>query len=130
MHQLVLECLIWGEEVEAFSGRVIVGVCTALDVFAAEGVEVGFSGQEASQSADGIFDAAFLPWAVGIAEVGADIEAVVELVMLGELGAPFVCPPAAGAQDRIIEGDGLAQGFGQRPEPCDELLCQGLGLLG
>ena len=38
--------------------------------------EVGFTGDEASHSADGVFDAAFLPRGVGVTEVGLQIEAV------------------------------------------------------
>ena len=62
----------------------------------AEGIEVGFAWQWAPQSADGVFDAALLPWAMGVAEEGLHAETVVKAVMLGELGS-------------IIEADGFTQ---------------------
>ena len=76
-----------------------------------EGVDVGlgqparvdFSGQQTAEPTDGIFDAAFLPGRVGVAEVGLHVQMGVQLLVVGELGA-------------VIEGDGLAQRLGQRRE--------------
>lgn len=94
-----MECLGWGLEVEAFSWRVVeaVGVCAQVGL--ADGVEVGFAWQDAAQATDDVLHAALLPWASNIAEEGADAEAFVQAVMLGELGS-------------IVEADGLAQGMG------------------
>ena len=60
-----------------------------------DGGEVGFARDEASHSADGVFDAAFLPRGVGIAEEGLQIEAV-QAGVACELGA-------------VVEGDCSAQ---------------------
>ena len=65
-----------------------------LEIGCRDKVEVSFAWQRASQAADGVFDAAFLPGTVGIAEEGFDAEGFVESVMLGE----FVS---------IIEADGF-----------------------
>ena len=80
------ECLGGSFEVEAFSGSVVEAVDAGAQGGVAEGIEVGFAGKEAPQSADGIFDTAFLPWASDIAEEGGDAERAVEAMMLGELG--------------------------------------------
>ena len=76
--------------------------------------EIGFAGQGPSHAADGVFDAALLPRAMGIAEEGLHAELGVELMVEGELGA-------------VIEGDGLAQPIGQRLEPSEELVNGWLG---
>jgi hypothetical protein len=52
--------------------------------------EIGFAWDEASHSADGVFDAAFLPGGVGIAEEGFQVEAV-KAGVAGELGAIVEC---------------------------------------
>jgi hypothetical protein len=56
------------------------------EVAMGDGCEVGFAWDEAAHSADGVFDAAFLPRGVGIAEEGLQIE-VVQPGVAGELGA-------------------------------------------
>jgi len=61
--------------------------------------EVGLAGDEASHSADGVFDAAFLPRGVGVTEEGLQIEAV-QVRMAGEFGA-------------VVEGYGSAQPLGE-----------------
>jgi hypothetical protein len=67
----------------------------ALEGGCGDEVEIGFAGQQASQAPDGVFDAALLPGAVGIAEESLYAEGFVEPVMLGE----FVS---------VIEADGFA----------------------
>ena len=42
---------------------------------------------------------------MGIAEVCFDLGVFAKVMMVSELGSPFNC--LAGAQDRIVEGDGL-----------------------
>jgi hypothetical protein len=59
-----------------------------------DGLEVGFAWQGASQAADGIFHAALLPGAMGIAEEGLDAKVFVKPVMLGEFGS-------------VVEADGF-----------------------
>jgi len=68
----------------------------------------------AAHAADGVFDAAFLPRLVGIAEKGGQAEALSEQVMSSELGA-------------VIESEGPAQGGGQRFEQAQEAFEHGLG---
>src|SRR5487761_985393 len=60
-------------------------------------------GQDASESADGVFDAALLPGGVRITEEGFESEALPQAVVVGELGS-------------VVEGDGLAQLAWQRGE--------------
>ena len=64
------EDLSWGVEVQALSWGVIVGVDGSSDVLRVEGLQVSGPGEEAADSADGVFDAAFLPRRVWIAEEG------------------------------------------------------------
>ena len=66
-------------------------------------VEIGFAREIAAQATVGVFDAAFLPWGVRIAEVGLQTEPV-QTQVSGELGA-------------VIEGDCLAQTAGNEREP-------------
>ena len=73
-----------------------------LDLRWRERCEIGFSGQAAAESADGVFDAALLPGGARITEEGLDIEVLAQPVVLGELGS-------------VVEGDGLAQSAWQRP---------------
>jgi len=95
VQQVGLECLGGGMEVEALSGRIVVGVGGALDLFGGKIVEVDLARQVFSQASDGVLDAAFLPWAVGVAEVGPGAD-LVEALVPGELAA-------------IVEADGCAQ---------------------
>src|SRR5688572_3609480 len=85
----------------------VVGAGEAVELFAGEAVEVGGPGQVSSEAADGVFDAAFLPGAVGIAEEGLDTKLLVELVVPGELGA-------------VVEGDGSSQVLGKSLEQATE----------
>ena len=102
-NSILEEYLIGSFKAQAFSGGIVVAVDEVGQGAFRESVEVGFSGQHTAQAADGVFDAAFLPRFVGVAEEGGEAEALGELVMLGELGA-------------VIEGDGLTQGGRQRLE--------------
>ena len=73
-----------------------------------QAIEVGFSGDVATQPADGVFDAPLLPGAVGIAEEGANTEACGEHVVVGELGA-------------VVDGECPVHGGRQGSEPFREL---------
>ena len=101
------EGLGWGFEVKAFSWGVIVGGNELSEASVWERCEVGFAGHEAAHSSDGVFDTALLPGRVGIAEEGADRQAV-QLMMAGEFGA-------------VVEGDGLTQLLGQSAEQIEEM---------
>jgi hypothetical protein len=89
------ECLGGCFEVQAFSRSVVEALDMAVKGGCGDEVEVGFAGRRASQPPDGVFDAAFLPGTMGIAEEGLDAEGFVEPVMLGK----FVS---------VVEADGLA----------------------
>lgn len=78
-----------------------------------DGFEIGFAGQVSAQAGVSVFDAAFLPWGMGIAEVGLQAERV-EVEVACELGA-------------VVEGEGPAQMRGQEFEP---MLEQGSDRLG
>ena len=108
MQHLSKKNLGWRLKTEAFPGSVVVGgnVCAEEDVV--DGVEVCLARQGSSQAADGVFDGAFLPGTVGIAEEGPDCELVGEDEVLSELGA-------------IVQGDGFAQPAIERPKPGREL---------
>jgi hypothetical protein len=64
----------------------------------------------------------------GVAEVGVEAELLFDAAMAGKLGAPFDCPPAAGAQDRIVEGDRAPQPGRHGIEHVDERVGDGIGL--
>jgi hypothetical protein len=64
-----------------------------------QGVGLGFAGQVASEAANGIFDAAFLPGRARVAAVGFEVEVMLDLAVAGELGA-------------VVEGDGSSQSVG------------------
>ena len=72
-------------EVEAFSRDVVEAVGDALKLLSVDAGDVDLAREAASQSTDGVFDAAFLPWAVWVAEEGFDTEGLVELVVFEEL---------------------------------------------
>jgi hypothetical protein len=90
---------------------VIVGQRGVEDVFEIEVLQVGLSGQPASDAADSVFYAAFLPWGMGVAEEGPDSEAM----MLGELGS-------------VVECQGAPEAFGQRLDELGEEESGWLGL--
>ena len=79
-----------------------------------DGVEIGLSRQGPSHAADGVFDAAFLPGAMGVAEEGLDAKTGVEAMMFGELGS-------------VVEGDGAAKFRRQGLEPGQQLAGRGIG---
>src|SRR3546814_19013713 len=83
-------------------------------------VEAGFSGEVSTEATDGVFDAAFLPWGVRIAEEGLDSELPFDAVMAGKFGA-FVegcrTSPRRGhwleqMDDGVGDGSGREAGFG------------------
>jgi hypothetical protein len=90
----------WGFKAETFSRRVVVACDEGIEEPVREFVEVGFARQEASQPADGVFDAALLPGGSDIAEECVDAM-LVKAGVLGELGA-------------VVEGDGQTEFGGQR----------------
>ena len=103
VQQLFAEDFGWGVEVKAFAGRVVVDCRKGVELIVGKGCEIGFARQEAAHTSD----AAFLPWRMGVAEVGCEIDNV-ELIVACELGA-------------IIESNGLAQGFGNDShDACNE----------
>src|SRR5439155_16162031 len=109
VQQLRKESLGGGLEGEALSGCEVIGGSAGIEGIGVDAREVGFTGQGTSHAADGVFDAALLPGAMGIAEEGLHTELGVELMVESELGA-------------IVEGDGLAQRVGQELEPGEKLL--------
>src|SRR5216684_3741428 len=108
VQQLGKESLGGGLEAEALSGCEVIGGSAGIEGIGVDGREVGFAGQGASHAPDGIFDAALLPGAMGIAEEGLHTKLGIELMVEGELGT-------------VIEGDGLAQRVGQELEPGEQL---------
>ncbi|WP_210164302.1 hypothetical protein, partial [Bradyrhizobium sp. WSM2254] len=86
MQQLRGEGLCRGSEVKAFARGVVVGGNGLAEALGWELFEVGLSGDEAAQAADGVLDAALLPRRVGVAEEGLHQEALQGKVG-GELGA-------------------------------------------
>lgn len=96
MQQLLAKDLGWGSVVKALSGGVVVEGDEGIEVLLGQGCEICLSGQETAHSADGVLDGALLPWAMGIAKEGFEIEGA-QPEMVGELGS-------------VVEGDGLAQG--------------------
>ena len=68
-----------------------------------EEIEIGLARQPASQAADRVFHAAFLPRAMRITKEGLNAEDFVKPMVLGEL-VP------------IVEADGLTQRLGQFAE--------------
>ena len=90
-------------EVQTSSWGVIVGHRGVEDVVGIEVLQVGLSWQPASDATDSVFDAAFLPRGMGVAEEGLDSEAM----MLGELGA-------------VVECQGAPEAFGQRLDDLSE----------
>ncbi|WP_210164297.1 hypothetical protein, partial [Bradyrhizobium sp. WSM2254] len=70
VQQLRGEGLCRGSEVKAFARGVVVGGNGLAEALGWELFEVGLSGDEAAQAADGVLDAALLPRRVGVAEEG------------------------------------------------------------
>ena len=64
----VFEYFLGCPEVEAFAWRPVVFGCEGIEVILCDGSEIGLARQRPAQSADGVFDAAFLPWRMRIAE--------------------------------------------------------------
>ena len=97
---------------------VVIAQDASFEVLGRESGEIGFAREVAAQAADRIFDAAFLPGLVGVAEESEQAEASGEVMMQGELGA-------------VVESAGLAQGGGKGLEELLEAIEDGLsGLVG
>ena len=99
VQQLLAEHLCRGFVAETFARRVVVGLQHCIEVAILESCKVSLSRQEAAHASDGVFDGAFLPWCMGIAEEGLDVD-VVKLAVVSELGP-------------VVEGDGFAETAGQ-----------------
>jgi len=84
----------------------------ARKVSRSECLKVSFSGQEASDTADGILDAALLPRRMWIAEEGLQVDAFVQAMMLGKLGSVVECQGSAELSGH--EGEELGDGIGGR----------------
>ena len=104
-----------GAEVKAFAWGVVVGGDEAVETAGRERGKVGFAGDEAAHSPDGIFDTALLPGRVGIAEEGLDRQAAQQEVT-SKLGA-------------VIEGHGLAERLWQAGEQVEEMTGNAMGRL-
>src|SRR5271168_3536886 len=76
--------------------------------------QVCLTREEATEATIGVFDAAFLPRAMGIAEIGLDTDRIAQFVMVGELGA-------------VVLGEAAAQLGRQTRQPIAQL---GFGWLG
>ncbi len=108
-----------GLEVKAFPRCVIVELGKAEDLARGKDCQVGFSGEEATKPADGIFDSALLPRRPWIAKECFDSEGFPQAVMESELGS-------------VVEGHGAAQGRGKRSQKIfdgRDKRCGGLALL-
>ena len=108
MQHFVEKDLGWCLEVKAFSGRAIVGCEYAVEVARRDGLEICFPGQKPAQSSMSVFDAAFLPGRVGIAEVGLESGGMEQEVSC-ELGS-------------VVEGKCLSQVFRDHPEQAKKML--------
>ena len=104
VQQVTGEYLGRGFEAKALSWRVVAAQGDVVDLLWGALAEVCFAREEATKASVGVFDAALLPWAMGVAEVGIDAEGMAEFVMVGELGA-------------IVLGKGLAELLGEAGEP-------------
>jgi hypothetical protein len=96
-----------GSEVKAFAWGVVVGGDEVAKSAVRERSEVGFAGDEAAHSADGVLDAAFLPGRVGIAEERLDRQAA-QCEVACELSA-------------IVEGDGLPEWLRQTAKQIEKM---------
>ena len=79
-----------------------------------DGIEIGFAGEIASQPADGVFDAAFLPWRPHVAEEGLNIDLGCEFIMEGKLRT-------------IVESDGAPHGGRQGRQHIYQMACGAVG---
>ena len=86
-----VEDLVWCHEVEASSRRVVVASCEVSNLGFCDCCKIRLSRQWSSQSTDGIFDAAFLPGGVGVAEECLSGYVGQQLMVAGELGAVVEC---------------------------------------
>src|ERR1700689_2865718 len=84
--QHFLEDLRRRGEVKALPGGVVIGTDQRVEALVGEGCEIGLARDEATHAANGIFDTALLPWRIGIAEEGLEVE-LMEQAMARELGA-------------------------------------------
>ena len=98
MQHCVEKDLGWGLKVKALPRRCIVCGDDAVEMCGLDRVEVCFSREKSSQSAVSVFDPAFLPGCVRIAEVGLQTEWMQQEVS-SELGS-------------IVEGERFAEVFG------------------
>ena len=105
----------WSLEAETFSWGIIIVCDDGVEACFWQVCDVGFSGECASETSYGVFDASFLPRRVWIAEEGLDVEQSGDLLVSVELGA-------------VVEGDGLAQVWREGFKHFDKALGDGIGL--
>ena len=110
----VFEYLGGGPVAKDLSRAVVVLTHDALDSVCRHGLEVCCCWQVAAHAADGVLDAALLPWLVRVAEVGGQGEGLCKTVMAGKLAT-------------VVEGDGGTQRLGQGSEEGDELARDAIG---
>src|SRR5579863_9983866 len=72
---------------QAFPRRGIIAAGDELYLSKGTLAQVGFARKEAAKPSVGVLDAALLPWAMRIAEVGVDAQDIAQFVMVGELCA-------------------------------------------
>ena len=90
------EYLVWSSEAQAFSWGRVVAEDILSEVVWSQQSEVCFSGQEAAEAPDGVFDAAFLPGRMSITEPGSDAVFFTQAVVLAEFLSVVECDgPAA-----------------------------------
>jgi len=109
------EDFVGGLEVEYFARSVVEGLLDCGELLAADLAEVHAFGQVLADQAVGVFIAAALPRAVGIAEEHVDLE---------PLGQRFVQRHLAA----LVVGQRFAQRFGHRLQAAGEALERGLGV--
>ena len=110
------KCNTWWIKISAgvaYPRHLVVSVNQVMNPLVGQGRQVGFTGQGATQAADGVLDAAFLPGGVKVTEEGLNAEGM-EAMMRGELRP-------------IVEGDGLAAVRGHRGEEVGEGVGDGGG---
>ena len=88
------EGLDWCSEAEAFARRCVEIPDDAVDVFVAVAAEAGLARQVSPEASVGVLDTASLPWAMRIAEEGAQADGIFDPLMSGELAT-------------VVVGDGL-----------------------
>lgn len=114
MQQEIGEDLGWGFEAEALSRGIIEALSDGDDELRRIVKQVCLTRKQAADASVGIFDAAFFPGAVRIAEECFDTKGVAQFVVQGELGS-------------IVVGEGASERRRQPRQPLVQLLGGWLG---